>query len=413
MSDEGKGGSGNRRGFLWRKGNLLPLGSLLPAWLADTGDAYGWGINGVGQVVGTANVAVGENVLKRGWRFNGAWRENIHDTHRIDALPGVTESIDSSGVYCVNDYGDMLGIYMHSEYGAFGSFITSGTDAYKLTDWWSSPHGLNNHGDMLITTGGLSLFCSTNPAAPARLANGRPRYDDHALFLVADLVAGGLGSFTSLGASGGTYNQLSESRFIAGTGATTDGASHGYLARPLPRPGNSAPVQSAFLMVTNYANTLVIPIDKVLATCTDADGDILALAAAPGRSGDGGTIRRSGNYLIYSTREGIYTDPDSIQCIVMDHHGGQTEATVLVRNRPTDMRPPFEGLRLVNDLGSQPYVRFWATPGETWHLEASDTLAPGSWTTLVSFIVGPDWTVDFVDAAGLEAPKRFYRAVSP
>jgi hypothetical protein len=58
-------------------------------------------------------------------------------------------------------------------------------------------------------------------------------------------------------------------------------------------------------------------------------------------------------------------------------------------------------------------LQFFANPGQTWRLEASDTLAPGSWISLVTFLVGDDWTVDFMDAAGLTRSNRFYRAVSP
>jgi probable HAF family extracellular repeat protein len=120
MTDAGKSGNGNRRAYLWRNGALLPLGSLTPAWPADIGDAYAWGMNSAGYLVGTANSAPpapGDNPFKRGWRFNGAWRENVHETYRLATLPDVPWAIDASGVYGVNDYGDLGGQYIHANWG--------------------------------------------------------------------------------------------------------------------------------------------------------------------------------------------------------------------------------------------------------------------------------------------------------
>lgn len=416
MTDGGKSGSGNRRAFLWRQGDLLPLGNLIPVWPDDIGDAFGWAINSLGFIAGSANAAPpapGENTLKRGWLYNGSWRLNVHDAYSIASLPGVTGTIDSSGAYAVNDYGDVAGHYMRAEFGATGCFIASGTNAFKVTGWGTYVQGLNNHGDLLAIVDVLSLYCSTNAAAPARFSDGRPDYSDHALFPLQDLVPGGLGTFASIGASFWTYNALNEARGIVGDGVTMSGASHAFLAQPIARPGNVPPVQASPLIVTNYGNTLVIPIAQLLATCTDANGDTLALVAAEGRSADLATVRRSGNFLLYTPPASSYSDPDSIHGTILDYHGGQTPVTIIVRNRPSPPVPGIRQLVLVRDLGPQPFVRFRAPPGQIWRLEASDTLAAGSWTTLVTFLVGPDWMVDFTDAAGLMRPQRFYRAVSP
>jgi hypothetical protein len=299
-------------------------------------------------------------------------------------------------------------------WGDTGCFVTSGNNLLKLSNPWSTFHGLNNHGDVLLVSDSrLRLVCSTNLARPARQPDGRPDYTGHQAFAVEDLVMNGLGDFASLSASGWTYHQLSETRAIVGRGVTHSGAWHGFLARPLPRPGNRPPMQGAPLMVTNFANTLILPIAQLLATCTDADGDMLALAAVAGRSADGGTLRRSGNYLQYTTPAGYYTCLDSFNATVLDYHGGEATVTVLVCNRPSDFRPPFQGLALVHSPVTPPYLRFFAHPGETWRLEVSDTVASDSWQTLAAFIVGPDWVVDLALPELLAAPHRFYRAVSP
>ncbi len=416
VTDGGKNGSGNRRAWLWRSGNFLPLGDLTPAWAGDIGDAYGWGLNSVGQMAGTANaapLAPGENPLKRGWVFNGGWRDNSHDRFQLGALPVSGYTIDSSGAYCVNDYGDLAGHYMHSFFGATGCFVTSGTNVFVLSDWFTYLEGLNNHGDVLGYLDSQALICSTNAAAPARLADGRPDYSRHRPFRLVDLAYGGIGGFASLEAGNWGFSQLSEGRMIVGHGTTGTGLSHAYLARPRMQPGNHAPVQNAPLIVTNFANTLIIPIADLLASCADVDGDALALVAADGRSSDGSTIRRSGNYLFYAPPPGSYSDPDAFAGTVMDFHGGQTPVTVIVRNRPSGPLVLPDHLGMFNDPTGRPRLRFSATPGTLWRLEASDSLGAGGWTTLLTFVVGPDWRVDFGDPASLAQARKFYRAVSP
>lgn len=97
----------------------------------------------------------------------------------------------------------------------------------------------------------------------------------------------------------------------------------------------------------------------------------------------------------------------------MDFHGGQTPVTVVVRNRPSGPMVFPGHLGLFNDPTGRPRLRFSATPGTLWRLEASDSLGAGGWTTLLTFVVGPDWRVDFGDPASLAQARKFYRAVSP
>ncbi len=413
MNNGGKGGSGNRRAFLWRQGAFLPLGNLNPAWPEDIGDAYGWGINSVGFVVGSANAArpaPGENALRRGWRYNGAWRENVHETYRIASLPGVPGAIDSSGVYAVNDYGDLVGQYMQAAWGNMGCFVTSGTNAIKVTGWYGYVQGLNNHGDLLVSDDGLRLFCSTNASAPARLPDGRPDYSDHALFLVEDLVAGGLGTFAGIGPASVAYHQLSEARAVVGSGVATSGASHAFLATPIARPGNLPPVANPD-GVTNSGSTLVIPIATLLANDTDANGDTLALLAPAASSTNGAIIRRSGNSLIY-TPTNTPTRDDAFAYTVMDYHGGKSTTNVRVLSQPAGAAPPAQSLVLLRESGPEPRIRFHATPGQTVRIQAAD--APtGPWNTIATALAGPDGMVDATDVGGLTRPYRFYRGVSP
>jgi hypothetical protein len=280
-TDGGIGGSGNRRTFLWRQNARLPLGELVPAWTNAVDDAYGWAINSLGSIVGTANASSspGVNPLKIGWRYNGCYRDNLHSLCSLTNLPGVTGIADSSGAYGVNDYGDFAGHYMRTDFGSMGCFVASGTNAAKVSGWHTYFEGMNNQGDPLVSSNRLWLYGSTNASAPARLSDGRPDYSDHSFFALADLLPGDTGPFTSLDSSAEKYSHINEARAIVGEGVTPRGATHAFLATPLFRHGNRTPV-AANVAVTNHSGSLSFPISMLFSQATDADGDPLALNGA-------------------------------------------------------------------------------------------------------------------------------------
>ena len=416
-TDGGFHGQGNRNAYLWRQGVLLPLGGLVPPWTNAPEDAYGWTINSMGSIGGdiyASTLSSGNYPLRIGWRYNGSYRDNLQSLYPIMNVPPDL-NVDSSAAAYVNDYGDVVGDDLRSDYdGCMAAYLISNTNVLFVEEGWNSiAVGLNNHGDIVVLTEEqtgfcFSLFCSTNPVAPTTLADGRPNYSDHALFALPDLLPGGAAGFQDL-AQNSDYS-LNEARQICGNGNFTNGESHAFLATPLARAGNHAPV-AANLIVTNLSSTLLIPISALLSRCTDADGDTLALLTALQPSAAGATVRRDAGNLIYSTTN-TAPNTDSFSYVIMDFHGGIATGTVQVVTQPSGVAPQAGHLVLLSKPGSPTLIRFHGTPGQTWRIQACDTLNGATWTTIATVIAGSDGLIDATDAIGSHS-SRFYRAVNP
>jgi hypothetical protein len=422
--DGGMLGSGNRRAWLMRAGmsGFMSMGnSLVPALSGDYGDSYGWGMNSIGTVVGSSLTS---NLLWHvGWRYNGSYRENIHTLYSLtNDYPGIF--VDGSGAYCINDYGDLGGEYVTQDMGEIGSFLLSGTNAHRLpdrltasvngSDYYESVSGINNLGDVLLGgwNGTMALYMSPNPSGPEMVAGGGPDYNSHVLLALNDLIPGSIGRFTTRLGGGDGYQSLSDSRAFAGVGMLTNGDYHGYLATPIPRPGNHAPV-AASIQATNYSSTLVFPISALLAKATDADSDTLALLTTTQPASGAATVRRDGGNLIYQANNPTPPASDSFSCIIMDYHGGMATGAVQVVIFPSGPNPQLDRIVLLGSPGSSQLIRFHGTPGQTWRIQASDDFGSGSWTTIATVIAGPDGLIDANDAPGVGHSSRFYRAVTP
>jgi internalin A len=415
-TDGGFYGAGHRDAYLWRQGGLLPLGGLVPPWTHAPEQPYGWTINSMGAIGGgsVGPASSGKNPLTIAWRYNGSYRDNLQSLYPIMNVPA-SFNVDSTEATYVNDYGDVVGDDVRSDYGAvMAAFLISDTNVLYLEEGWNSiVLGLNNHGDVTVlsedqTSFYFSLFCSTNSVAPATLADGRPNYSDHALFALPDLLPGGTSGFESLDQT--VDYSLNEAREIAGNGTFTNGENHAFLATPLPRAGNHAPVATN-LMLTNFSSTLVFPISTLLNGGTDADGDTLALLTAMQSAAAGATVRRNAGNLIYSTPN-TAPNTDSFSYTIMDYHGGTATGTVQITNHFSGASPLAEQLVLLNRAGSTTLIRFHGTPGQTWRIQSCDDLAGGAWTTFATAIAGPDGLIDANDVPGVNS-SRFYRAVNP
>jgi hypothetical protein len=404
MSD----GPYKRRTLLWREGAMLSLNGLAPPWTNDVGDTSGWGLNSIGYVAGSAGTLTNGHWILRAWLYNGVYRRNMHDGGPIPNIPHVGAE-GMSGGYAVNDFNDMAGLYGNILYSWMGAYVFSETNLFRAERY---VYALNNCGDILVETGSdLALRCSTNARAPARLADGRPDYADHRLFSLKDLVPGGADPFVDLRIRLDVFGRMNHAREIASQGTTTGSVKRAVLLRPLPRPGNTAPVAQDDTVI-NSGVGLIIPLDALLANDSDADGDALALLTADGRSAQNATIRRSRNRLVYTPGGGL-ADPDTFRYLIQDFRGGVATGTVTVLMWPVGNTPPVNELKLFRVPGWAPFVRFRASPGETWRLQVCDDLEEDEWTTIGTAIAGADAVVDSGDLFLYTAPHRYYRAVSP
>ena len=67
----------------------------------------------------------------------------------------------------------------------------------------------------------------------------------------------------------------------------------------------------------------------------------------------------------------------------------------------------------VQTSGSDVLVSFPSVVGRNYRLERSDTLHPGSWTTVQDNIAGTGATLHVTDVGAASQPKRFCRVVIP
>jgi hypothetical protein len=258
----------------------------------------------------------------------------------------------------------------------------------------------------------MALYMGPNPSGPEMVAGGGPDYNSHVLLALNDLIPGSIGRFTTRLGGGDGYQSLSDSRAFAGVGMLTNGDYHGYLATPIPRPGNHAPV-AASIQATNYSSTLVFPISALLAKATDADSDTLALLTTTQPASGAATVRRDADNLIYQANTTTPPASDSFSCIIMDYHGGMATGAVQVVSFPSGPNPQLDRIVLLGSPGSSQLIRFVGIPGQTWRIQASDDLGGGNWTTIATVIAGPDGVIDANDALGVGHPNRLYRAVMP
>jgi internalin A len=413
--------AGNRRAYLWRQGVLTPLGGAIPLWTNAPSDAYGFSINSLGLIAGDSRYTLPgtSDFSSIAWIYNGSCRENLQADYPLTNLPADL-MVDSSSASYINDYGDVLGSCLRSDYGGvMAAYLISGTNLSFLAEGWNSiPVGFNDHGDVIRSIEfeaypyfGFALFCSTNAGMPAHFADGRPDYSDHASFDLDDLLPGGMVGFVGLNQVIGCG--INEAGSIAGDGPTANEQQHAFLATRLPLAGNHAPVSTGVLSLTNASSTLVFPISSVLAKATDADGDPLFLLTTTQPVSGAATLRRNAGNLIYQANGSTLPANDSFSCIITDYHGGLATNQVQVLNLASGQCPQPNQIILLGNPSLSSMIRFHASSGQTWRIQASDDLGTGAWTTIATVIAGPDGIIDANDALGVGHARRFYRAVMP
>jgi len=72
------------------------------------------------------------------WIYNGSYRENLQADYPLTNLPADL-MVDSSSASYINDYGDVLGSCLRSDYGGvMAAYLISGTNLSFLAEGWNS-----------------------------------------------------------------------------------------------------------------------------------------------------------------------------------------------------------------------------------------------------------------------------------
>jgi probable HAF family extracellular repeat protein len=191
--------------FLYSAGKMRDLGTLPGGTLS-----YGYGINNSGQVVGQSAVNSGATIY-HAFLYSGSMSD-------LGTLGGT-----SSGAYGINGSGQVTGFSGIAGSGAQHAFLYSTnagmSDLGTLGGSASAGNGINTSGQVV---GDSSI--TGNSANHAFLYSGGAIYDLNNLAL-----NGQLADFSSLLIAKG----INDYGWIVGSGVTTNGVTHAFLAIPI------------------------------------------------------------------------------------------------------------------------------------------------------------------------------------
>jgi hypothetical protein len=152
----------------------------------------------------------------------------------------------------------------------------------------------------------------------------------------------------------------------------------------------------------------LINVNDLLANDTnpDADGDLVNFTSVSPTSTHGGTLSESDGVITYTPAPG-YSGPDTFSYTVDDGEwGGTATETVIINVVGTAVTPP--GNMTLTISGGVATGTFTGTPGKTYILQRSTTLAAGSWLT-VDTKVAPQSGPVVVQDPSPPSGKAFYR----
>jgi hypothetical protein len=159
---------------------------------------------------------------------------------------------------------------------------------------------------------------------------------------------------------------------------------------------------------TDQDTPKTINVNDLLANDTnpDADGDTVNFTGVSGASSAGGSVSESGGEITY-TPKASYTGPDTFTYTVDDGAWGGTKTeTVIIDVVSAAVTPPGNMTLVIS--GGVATGTFTGTPGKTYVLQRSTTLAAGSWST-VDTEVGPISGTVIVEDPSPPSGKAFYR----
>jgi autotransporter-associated beta strand protein len=157
---------------------------------------------------------------------------------------------------------------------------------------------------------------------------------------------------------------------------------------------------------------LVLGTDKLLAICSDPDGDPLSIISAGPISTNGGTVSLTSSNITYVPATN-FVGQDLFNYTVSDGRGGTATGSVLV----TVTAASAPALNIVIGPEILPdghfYIQFVGIPGYRYTIQYSPTLDSPSWTTITNLAAGTNGLFDFEDPTTPLPPSRYYRTTYP
>lgn len=165
---------------------------------------------------------------------------------------------------------------------------------------------------------------------------------------------------------------------------------------------NRAPSAGGASFTNDAPETLQIPLASLLATATDADGDVLSVASIQLISTNGVSLSTNAGFILYSN---YVSKADQINYTLSDGRGGSVAGAVQIK-------PSLEGrfASLPQPLGNAMTFQFVGSPGWIYYLERSTNLPDWVtiWTNAAPVSGLFNYTDTFSDLAA-QPPAAFYR----
>jgi len=153
-----------------------------------------------------------------------------------------------------------------------------------------------------------------------------------------------------------------------------------------------------------------VNVSDLMTNDTVAMYDNLTVIAVSSNSAAGGAVSLSGSWINYTPPASGATN-DTFTYTVSDGHCGTAVGTVAVQLKAGNPQPSRFGIAKMGDGSVQ--LTFAGIPGETYHLEYSESLSPPNWQALTNQSADSSGVLQFADWPANNAPARFYRAVWP
>ncbi len=138
--------------------------------------------------------------------------------------------------------------------------------------------------------------------------------------------------------------------------------------------------------------------------------DTLTVIAVSSNTTAGGSVSLNGSWIYYAPPAGGATS-DSFTYTVSDGHCGTATGTVTVQIKADDPQPSRFAIGQMGDGSLQ--LSFDGIPGDTYHVEYSESLAPPNWQVLTNQATNGYGVLQVTDWPVTNVPARFYRAVWP
>jgi hypothetical protein len=173
---------------------------------------------------------------------------------------------------------------------------------------------------------------------------------------------------------------------------------------------NNSPIAGADTVLRKPGEALKVAISELLANDTDPDFDPLSFASVTSPTANGGSVRRSGPWILYTPPTGSDA-PDSFTYQVSDGRGGLGIGVVQVNVIGGNTTPSRNVLTLDRDLSGRVTIRFAGIPGRLYRIEATPDLGSPSWSSLGTATAGANGLFEFTDNDAASHATRYYRSV--